>query len=99
MPGHVHVMLQVTGVEGLMASSALPENLTLEEVGEAGWRESLTVPGWHWKGGAGAEAVAGHMWAYPLIHDLVAEGVEQQQEVADLLESVVGEFLGMKPSF
>ena len=70
-----------------MASSAVPENST---VGGAGWHESSSVPGWRWRGNPGPDTLLAHMWAYPLVYDLIAEGEGQKQDVSQLIESIVG---------
>lgn len=81
----------MTGIDGLMAGSAVPDNTTVEMSG-APWHESNSVPGWQWREGSSSASVLGHMWVYPLVHDIIAEGEEQQQEVAQLIETIVGRF-------
>ena len=34
--------------------------------------------------------VVGHMFAYPLIHDLVADSGEEKAEAKELVDSIVG---------
>lgn len=73
----------------MVARSVVPETNTTAS--GARWHDSTSIPGWRWKGDASSDSVLGHMWAYPLVHDLLAEGEEQQQEVAQLLENIIGE--------
>lgn len=82
---------QVTGIRGLMARSAVDENVTVD--GDA-WHESDSVPGWQWKGDTSSDEVVGHMFAYPIVYDLIAEGNEEMKEdVEDLVDDIVGELL------
>ena len=81
----------MTGIDGLMAGSAVPDNATVG-MGGAHWHESSSVPGWRWKEGSSSASVLGHMWVYPLVYDIIAEGEEQQQEIAQLVETIVGRY-------
>ena len=36
--------------------------------------------------------IVGHMFAYPVVYDLVADSNEEKQEVADVLESIIGQY-------
>lgn len=78
----------MTDVEGLMARSVVGENSTVDG---PEWYDSSSIPGWRWKGDTSSDEVVGHMWVYPLVHDLVAQGEPQQKVVQDLLGSIVGE--------
>ena len=79
--------LQVTGVPGLMARSVLKENSTIPD---GVWHNSSTCPGWIWKGDTSSDEVVGHMFAYPIVYDLVADGEEEKQMVEDLVDDIVG---------
>ena len=35
--------------------------------------------------------IVGHMFAYPVVYDLVADNDEEKQEVAAVLESIIGQ--------
>ena len=81
----------MTGVRGLMARSVVDENVTVE--GEA-WHESSSEPGWQWKGDTSSDEVVGHMFAYPLVYDLVAEDDESmKEEVEGLVDDIIGKSL------
>ena len=70
-----------------MARSVVKDNVTV--VGGV-WHESDSIPGWKWKGDTSSDEVVGHMWAYPLVHDLVADSDEDRQSVRNLVDSIVG---------
>ena len=80
--------VQVTDIKGLIARSAVSENISVE--GE-NWHDSAGISGWQWLGDTSSDTVVGHMFAYPIIYDLVAEGEEEKKEVEELLGDVVGE--------
>ncbi len=79
---------QVTGVRGLMARSVLHENST---VPGGVWHNSTAIPGWLWKGDTSSDEVVGHMFAYPLVHDLVARNEEERAVASGLVDDIVGE--------
>ncbi len=81
---------QVTGVRGLMARSVLHENSTVP-VPAGEWHRSTSIPGWLWKGDTSSDEVAGHMFAYPLVHDLVARNEEERAAASGLVDDIVGE--------
>lgn len=89
---HVHVCFpQVTGVRGLMARSVVDENSTVD--GEA-WHDSSSEPGWRWKGNTSSDEVVGHMFAYPLIYDLVAEDDDtMKEEVESIVDDIIGKYI------
>lgn len=66
----------VTGVKGLMARStgAVGSNL-----GGGIWHNSTAFSGWEWMGDTSSDEVTGHMYAYPIVHALVANGTTQDQ--------------------
>lgn len=83
-----HCTPQVTGIHGLMARSVVEENITVEG---GVWHESNSIPGWKWKGDTSSDEVVGHMFAYPIVYDLIAEGDEDMKEdIEDLIDDVVG---------
>ena len=81
----------MTGVRGLMARSAVNENTTVDD--EEVWHESSAEPGWKWKGDTSSDEVVGHMFAYPLVYDLVAEdNAAMKEEVMNLVDDIIGKF-------
>ena len=71
-----------------MARSVVNENVT---VNDGVWYESTSEPGWQWKANTSSDEVVGHMFAYPLIYDLVAEDDDaMKDEVAALMDDIVG---------
>ena len=83
--------LQVTGVRGLMARSVVDENTTVHDKGV--WHESSSEPGWKWKGDTSSDEVVGHMFAYPLVYDLVAEDNAMKDEVVNLMDDIIGNYI------
>ena len=74
-----------------MARSVVDENVTVD--GEA-WHDSSSEPGWRWKGDTSSDEVVGHMFAYPLIYDLVAEdSAAMKDEVINLMDDIIGKLL------
>ncbi len=81
----------MTDVPGLIARSVAPENSSLHGDDDGPqWHDSSAAPGWRWRGGASSQEVGGHMLAYPLVYDLVAEGEKKKKEVEELLSDVIG---------
>uniref|UniRef100_A0A6B2KYC0 Uncharacterized protein n=1 Tax=Arcella intermedia TaxID=1963864 RepID=A0A6B2KYC0_9EUKA len=77
----------VTGIKGLMARSfARPEEV---DNWSDHWRNSTTEPGWAWKGDTSSDEVTGHMFVYPLFHDLVAETEDEKQRALKLIRDTV----------
>lgn len=76
----------VTGIPGLMARSVLPVG---QKIPDGKWYNSTAYPGWQWKGDTSSDEVVGHMWAYPLIYDLVAETPEEKGRAARLLNNTL----------
>lgn len=71
-----------------MARSVVDENVTVDG---GNWHESSSVPGWKWKGDTSSDEVVGHMFAYPLVYDLVAEDDEaMKEEVENLIDDIIG---------
>ena len=68
-----------------MARSVLHQNSSVPN-GE--WHDSTTCPGWQWKGDTSSDEVAGHMFAYPLIADLVED---EKPAAIELVDTIVGE--------
>ena len=61
----------ITGIPGFPARSYVASDESTGQGGE--WH--LTPDGkWKWKGDTSSDEIVGHMFAYPLFYDLVAEG-------------------------
>lgn len=43
------------------------------------WYNSTTMPEWVWKGDASSDEVCGHMFIYPIVHDILAETADEKQ--------------------
>ena len=71
-----------------MARSAVHEN---SSVNDADWHASVGEPGWRWKGNTSSDEMVGHMFAYPLIYDLLEDEEEQGDTVKELLDTIMGE--------
>lgn len=80
--------VQVTDTRGFMARSVVPENSSRDS--GLHWHESTSLPGWRWRGETSSDEVVGHMFAYPLLYDLLADGEEAKEEVEDLVGDIVG---------
>ena len=67
----MHLLVQVTGVNGLMARSAVSPG---ESTGPGGTWHNSTAPGlegWQWKGDTSSDEVTGHTFAYPIAASLL----------------------------
>lgn len=69
-----------------MARSVVDENVSVS----GDWYNSSSEPGWKWKGDTSSDEVVGHMFAYPIVYDLVASTPEEKNQVRELLDEVVG---------
>ena len=49
--------------------------------GEGNWHDSVSMPGWVWKGDTSSDTVDGHYFAYGVVLDLVARGEEERERV------------------
>jgi hypothetical protein len=66
----------ITGIPGFPARSFVAANESTGKGGE--WH--LTADGkWKWKGDTSSDEIVGHMFAYPLFYDLVADGVYRER--------------------
>jgi len=75
----------VTGIPGFPARSLVAAN---ENTGEGGeWHLSADKK-WKWKGDTSSDEMVGHMFAYPLFYDLVAEG-EMKVRVKNLVHRIM----------
>lgn len=72
----------VTDIPGMVARSILNQSHIPPS---AVWYQSKTFPGWVWKGDTSSDEITGHMFALPIIHDLVAQNAEQKKRVRDLV--------------
>jgi hypothetical protein len=75
----------ITGIPGFPARSFVAANESTGQGGE--WH--LTKDGkWKWKGDTSSDEIVGHMFAYPLFYDLVAEG-EYKTRVKNLVSRIM----------
>ena len=72
---------------GLMACGVAMDNSSLPPH----WHESLSVEGWRWLGDCPAAQVLAHMWAWPLVYDILAQEQEEKDEVVDIMRDIIGE--------
>ena len=75
-----------------MARSAVPDNSS-SAAHTGSWHESAWEPGWSWKGDTSSDEVVGHMFAYPLVHDLLEdEEGDIRHSVQTLVNNIVGRY-------
>lgn len=72
----LEVLVNVTGVAWLPARSVIRVGDPIYSGGT--WHNSTTMPGLSWKGDTSSDEVVGHMYAYPIFHDLVAADADAQ---------------------
>eukprot|EP01127_Copromyxa_protea_P019902 TRINITY_DN6553_c0_g1_i2.p1 TRINITY_DN6553_c0_g1~~TRINITY_DN6553_c0_g1_i2.p1 ORF type:complete len:615 (-),score=101.90 TRINITY_DN6553_c0_g1_i2:48-1892(-) len=78
-------LVNVTGIPGLMARSALYQN----EFPQGGtWHHSKTYPGWIWKGDTSSDEVCGHLMVHPLVYRLLAETAEEKARAYRLIDNI-----------
>ncbi len=75
----------VTGIPGFPARSLVAANESTGEGGE--WHLSADKK-WKWKGDTSSDEIVGHMFAYPLFYDLVAEGA-MKERVKNLVHRIM----------
>jgi len=75
----------VTGIPGFPARSLVAANESTGEGGE--WHLSADKK-WKWKGDTSSDEMVGHMFAYPLFYDLVADG-EMKERVKNLVHRIM----------
>jgi len=76
----------ITGIPGFPARSIVAIN---ESTGEGGEWHPTPDKKWKWKGDTSSDELVGHMFAYPLFYDLVAEG-EMKTRVKNLVQRIMG---------
>jgi hypothetical protein len=75
----------ITPISGFPARSYVRHDEDTDGRGE--WH--ATADGeWKWKGDTSSDEIVGHMFAYPLFHDLVATG-EMKQRARDLIDRIM----------
>ena len=84
--GGLELLINVTGVRGLMGRSALRQDTCPGDQ----WIRSPTMPGWWFYSTASSDEVSGHMAAYATMHELIAVAPQEKARVARLLLDVVG---------
>jgi len=75
----------VTGISGFPARSLVASNESTGQGGE--WHLSADKK-WKWKGDTSSDEIVGHMFAYPLFYDLVAEGA-MKERVKNLVHRIM----------
>ena len=70
-----------------MARSVVPDNTSVDS---RDWHESLSEPGWRWKGNTSSDEVVGHMLAYPLVHDLLDDDEGAKENIQNLMDTIMG---------
>lgn len=78
-------LYNVTGIRGLMARTVAQQN-TLPK---ANWHFSSAYPGWVWQGDTSSDEVTGHMFVYPLVHDLLAETPSEKARALRLVNDTM----------
>jgi hypothetical protein len=66
----------ITGISGFPARSLVAAS---ESTGEGGEWHLTPDKKWKWKGDTSSDEMVGHMFAYPLFYDLVAEGAMKER--------------------
>ena len=75
----------ITGISGFPARSLVSEN---EDTGKGGEWHLTPDKKWKWKGDTSSDEIVGHMFAYPLFYDLVAEG-KMKERVKSLVQRIM----------
>eukprot|EP01012_Entosiphon_sulcatum_P007568 TRINITY_DN13878_c0_g1_i1.p1 TRINITY_DN13878_c0_g1~~TRINITY_DN13878_c0_g1_i1.p1 ORF type:complete len:778 (-),score=92.44 TRINITY_DN13878_c0_g1_i1:7-2340(-) len=76
----------VTGIEGLPARSFLRSSDQLP--GDGHWHNSTAYLGWVWKGDTSSDEIAGHLFVYPIVYDLLAETPTEKARAYRLLYGI-----------
>lgn len=78
----------ITGMPGFPARSFLKREDYDPSIGGE-WH--VTPDGeWAWKGDTSSDEIVGHMFAYPLMYDLVASTTDEKRRVGSLIERIMG---------
>jgi hypothetical protein len=75
----------ITGISGFPARSLVAANESTGDGGE--WHLSADKK-WKWKGDTSSDEIVGHLFAYPLFYDLVAEGA-MKDRVKSLVQRIM----------
>jgi hypothetical protein len=75
----------ITGISGFPARSFVSAD---ESTGQGGEWHATKDGKWKWKGDTSSDEIVGHMFAYPLFYDLVAEG-EYKTRVKNLVSRIM----------
>lgn len=75
----------ITGIPGFPARSLVAAD---ESTGDGGEWHLTPDKKWKWKGDTSSDEIVGHMFAYPLFYDLVAEG-EMKLRVKNLVHRIM----------
>eukprot|EP01012_Entosiphon_sulcatum_P001335 TRINITY_DN10252_c0_g1_i1.p1 TRINITY_DN10252_c0_g1~~TRINITY_DN10252_c0_g1_i1.p1 ORF type:complete len:773 (-),score=92.28 TRINITY_DN10252_c0_g1_i1:8-2326(-) len=76
----------VTGILGLPARSFL--KVTDPPPTDGTWHNSTAYPGWIWKGDTSSDEIAGHLFVYPIVYDLLAESPAEKARVLRLINGI-----------
>jgi hypothetical protein len=76
----------ITGIPGFPARSLVAAD---ESTGQGGEWHLTPDKKWKWKGDTSSDELVGHMFAYPLFFDLVAEGA-MKERVKNLVHRIMG---------
>lgn len=84
----MQLLVNITGIRGLMARSAVSPSEPKPSGGT--WHKSndSAYSGWLWKGDASSDEVVGHLFAYPVVVD-VMKGTPEAKAALGLMEDIV----------
>jgi hypothetical protein len=80
----------ITGISGFPARSYVGPGEAPAKDGQWHMAKDST---WKWKGDTSSDEIVGHMFAYPLFYDLVAEG-EMKERAKKLVDRIMGHIVG-----
>lgn len=80
-------LYNVTGKSGLMARSVVKSTVAVS--GDT-WHNSSVNRGWQWKGDTSSDEVVGHMFAYPIVYELLAKSSSERALVGQIINNIVG---------
>jgi len=53
------------------------------------WHNSTSIPGFAWWGDTSSDEVTGHMFAYPVVYDLLAETEDEKERAYNLINNIM----------
>lgn len=76
----------ITGMDGFIARSFV----TPDELDGLDGEWHATPDGeWYWKGDTSSDELVGHMFVYPLVHDLVAQTDDEKQRIQNVVSRIM----------